>query len=306
MSDGGEGLLEALGGDARTHDRAPARSARRSRPSGACSPAGDGGPDRGRSRCPGRPAARCSPTPGATTRVRAGTAGVGQLLLAARDAGARADRRRLRRVGHHRRGRGAFEAVGSPAALAGRGARRGLRRHHAVHRRGRGVRPAEGRHPRAGGTLGRRLGSTGRRGTGGTGVDVTTVPGAGAAGGLAGGLVALGARIEPGFDLVAGLVGLAERLGGRPGRHGRGPPRPTLLPRQGARRRARRLARRTTGACPVLCIVGGADRALLRRPAGGDGDRQPERRASAGPGPAARPPALIGQVTAEALARFCP
>ncbi len=45
-----------------------------------------------------------------------------------------------------------------------------------------------------------------------TGVDVTTIAGAGAAGGLAGGLVALGARIEPGFDLVARIVHLADRL----------------------------------------------------------------------------------------------
>ena len=35
------------------------------------------------------------------------------------------------------------------------------------------------------------------------GVDVRTVPGSGAAGGLAGGLVALGGRLVPGFDLVA-------------------------------------------------------------------------------------------------------
>lgn len=35
------------------------------------------------------------------------------------------------------------------------------------------------------------------------GVDVTSLPGAGAAGGLAGGLAALGARLVPGFDVVA-------------------------------------------------------------------------------------------------------
>ncbi|WP_432545007.1 glycerate kinase [Kineococcus sp. SYSU DK002] len=35
------------------------------------------------------------------------------------------------------------------------------------------------------------------------GVDVRTVPGAGAAGGLAGGIVALGGRVEAGFDVVA-------------------------------------------------------------------------------------------------------
>ncbi|MEY3340396.1 MAG: hypothetical protein RLZZ269_307, partial [Actinomycetota bacterium] len=44
------------------------------------------------------------------------------------------------------------------------------------------------------------------------GVDVSNVPGAGAAGGLAGGLVALGATIVPGFDMVAEEVDLAERI----------------------------------------------------------------------------------------------
>src|SRR5205823_1257039 len=46
------------------------------------------------------------------------------------------------------------------------------------------------------------------------GVDVRDVPGAGAAGGLAGGLAAIGARLMPGFDLVADTVGLADRLDG--------------------------------------------------------------------------------------------
>src|SRR5271166_5060304 len=44
------------------------------------------------------------------------------------------------------------------------------------------------------------------------GVDVTQLPGSGAAGGLAGGLAALGARIVPGFDYVADLVGLDGQL----------------------------------------------------------------------------------------------
>jgi glycerate 2-kinase len=44
------------------------------------------------------------------------------------------------------------------------------------------------------------------------GVDVTTVRGAGAAGGLAGGLVALGATVVSGAQLVADAVGLASRL----------------------------------------------------------------------------------------------
>src|SRR5213078_972158 len=42
------------------------------------------------------------------------------------------------------------------------------------------------------------------------GVDVRNLAGAGAAGGLAGGLAALGARLVPGFDVVADALGLAE------------------------------------------------------------------------------------------------
>ena len=44
------------------------------------------------------------------------------------------------------------------------------------------------------------------------GVDVSLLPGAGAAGGLAGGLAALGAKLVPGFDLVAEEVLLDELL----------------------------------------------------------------------------------------------
>jgi glycerate kinase len=44
------------------------------------------------------------------------------------------------------------------------------------------------------------------------GVDVRTIPGSGAAGGLAGGLAALGAELVPGFDVVADALSLAERM----------------------------------------------------------------------------------------------
>lgn len=44
------------------------------------------------------------------------------------------------------------------------------------------------------------------------GVDVSDLSGAGAAGGLAGGLVAMGGRIEPGFDVLAEWMGLGELL----------------------------------------------------------------------------------------------
>ena len=44
------------------------------------------------------------------------------------------------------------------------------------------------------------------------GVDVRSVPGSGAAGGLAGALAALGASLVPGFDFVADTIDLAERI----------------------------------------------------------------------------------------------
>jgi glycerate 2-kinase len=47
-----------------------------------------------------------------------------------------------------------------------------------------------------------------------TGVDVTELEGSGAAGGLAGGLAALGACLEPGFDVVAHAAGLDDALDG--------------------------------------------------------------------------------------------
>jgi glycerate kinase len=43
-------------------------------------------------------------------------------------------------------------------------------------------------------------------------LDVPDIPGAGAAGGLAGGLAAAGARLTPGFDFVADRLGFDERL----------------------------------------------------------------------------------------------
>ena len=46
------------------------------------------------------------------------------------------------------------------------------------------------------------------------GVDVTTRPGSGAAGGLAGGLAARGASLVDGFDVVADEIGLRERISG--------------------------------------------------------------------------------------------
>ncbi|MCP3938699.1 MAG: glycerate kinase [Actinomycetia bacterium] len=46
------------------------------------------------------------------------------------------------------------------------------------------------------------------------GIDVASMDGSGAAGGLAGGLAAVGARLSSGFDLVADEVGLEDRIAG--------------------------------------------------------------------------------------------
>jgi glycerate 2-kinase len=98
------------------------------------------------------------------------------------------------------------------------------------------------------------------------GVDVDTMTGAGAAGGLAGGLAALGGRIAPGFDLVADLVGLPGRIAkadlvvtgeghlDAPSFHGKVPGGVLGL---------------AHGHCPVLCIVGGADAGVLADPPDG-------------------------------------
>jgi len=62
------------------------------------------------------------------------------------------------------------------------------------------------------GLLGRRLELLAQQYQARTGVDVRGLPGGGAAGGLAGGLVAIGARLEPGFDVVANAAGLDAAL----------------------------------------------------------------------------------------------
>jgi glycerate 2-kinase len=62
--------------------------------------------------------------------------------------------------------------------------------------------------------LTRRLASVARTYVERTGRDVTELDGAGAAGGLAGGLAALGARLEPGFDVIAQAAGLEDAFDG--------------------------------------------------------------------------------------------
>jgi glycerate kinase len=205
-------------------------------------------------------------------------------------------------------GRGAFDAVGSAAAL------RGIELVVAcdvttVFTDAAAVfGPQKGATPAQIAMLTGRLRELAARYRRETGMDVTTVPGAGAAGGLAGGLFALGARLEPGFNLVANLVGLADRLERAdlavtgeghldpPSFEGKVPGGVLALTRARARQ-ARPL--------PLLCIAGGAKASLLASPPVGMEVLSLTRRF--GPQRArAETVALISQVTAEALARFCP
>jgi glycerate kinase len=62
--------------------------------------------------------------------------------------------------------------------------------------------------------LTRRLAKLGEQYRARTGVDVTALTGAGAAGGLAGGLAAIGATLVPGFEAIAEAVGLEAALEG--------------------------------------------------------------------------------------------
>jgi len=88
------------------------------------------------------------------------------------------------------------------------------------------------------------------------GVDVAPLPGSGAAGGLAGGLAALGARIVPGFDLVAELVGLPGRLAAADVvMTGEGRLDATSL----AGKVVSGVLRYSPASIPVLCVVGDAD-----------------------------------------------
>jgi glycerate kinase len=300
MSDGGEGLLDALGGDRRVTTVTG--------PLGAPVAAEWGLLDGATaviemSRAAGRALVL---RPRGDDPVRAGTAGVGQLLLAARDTGARRIVVGCGGSATTDGGWDAFEAVGSPAALAGVEVVVACDVTTRFVDAARLFSPQKGASEDQVAALTARLRQVARRYRDLTGVDVTKVAGAGAAGGLAGGLLALGARIEPGFDLVAGLVGLAERLRTADlAVTGEGHLDPPSF-RGKVPGGVLGLARYRPGhPLPVLCIAGGADRSLLASPPPGMEvvsltarfGRERSRGETA---------ALIREVTAEALRRFCP
>jgi glycerate kinase len=308
MSDGGEGLLLVLGGTRQTTIVTGPLGARVEAEWRLL-----GGPAKDEpltavvemSRAAGR---ALLPRPRGDDPVRAGTTGVGELLLAARNAGARRIVIGCGGSSTTDGGLGAYEAVGSPAALEG------VELVVACDVTTRFGEAAAVFGPQKGASaaqvveLGRRLVEVAARYRQETGIDVTGVPGGGAAGGLAGGLVALGARIEPGFDFVAGLVGLGDRLERAdlaltgeghvdpPSFQGKVPGGVLGLARGGGR---------AGEPLPVLCIAGGADASVLASPpAGLDIVSLSARfgRARA----RSETVALINLVTAEWLTRFCP
>ena len=143
---------------------------------------------------------------------RATTRGTGELLVAAAAAGAR---RVLLGVGGSATtdgGRGALEAIEAAGGLGPTdvvvACDVDTRFVDAAGEFG----PQKGATPSLVVELGDRLASYAIELRDRYGVDVADLPGAGAAGGLAGGLAALGARLVPGFGVVADAVGLEERI----------------------------------------------------------------------------------------------
>ena len=89
-----------------------------------------------------------------------------------------------------------------------------MRRAHRLHRRRPGLRPAEGASAAQVELLRRRLDRLADVYLADHGVDVRVLAGAGAAGGLAGGLAVAGAALVPGFEVVAEEVGLHDLVEG--------------------------------------------------------------------------------------------
>ena len=205
LSDGGEGLLDVFGGGNRTSVvsgplGSPVEAAWRidrrtaviemARASGLVLAGGAEGND----------------------PLAATTSGTGELIAKAIEQGARTVLVGLGGSATTDGGLGAIEALGSPARLGP------VDLQVACDVRTRFVDAATVFAPQKGATpaqvrlLQARLERLAERYVAEYGVDVRDVDGTGAAGGLAGGLLAVGARLRPGFDLVAEHVDLDERL----------------------------------------------------------------------------------------------
>ncbi len=149
-------------------------------------------------------------TDGRNDPLRATTRGTGELIAAARAAGCR---RILVAVGGSATtdgGLGAVEVLGW--SLAGLEVTVACDVRTPFVEAARRYGPQKGATPAQVALLGRRLERLAELYERRTGVRVRDLPGSGAAGGLAGGLAALGARLAPGFEVVADAVGLDDAL----------------------------------------------------------------------------------------------
>jgi glycerate kinase len=307
MSDGGEGLLLAVGGTPQ-HTWVPGplgvltEAEWRLLPADGSGGAGGGGGATAvieMSRAAGR---ELLPHPRGEDPVSADTAGVGHLLLRARDAGASRIVIGCGGSATSDGGWGAVGVVGDPSVLAGIDLQVACDVTTRFVDAAAVFGPQKGASPEQIVRLTDRLRALSDRYRRDFGVDVDAIPGAGAAGGLAGGLAALGARIVPGFDLVAAMTGLAARLGTADlVVTGEG----HLDPSSFAGKVPGGVLALTAGRCPVLCIVGDADEALLRSPPPGL-----EVISLAGRFGAARARGetadLVAEVTDQVLRRPCP
>lgn len=205
LADGGEGTLDALGGANRTTT--------------VTGPLGD--PVDARWRLSGRTAviemAQASGLalvggPGGNDPLSASTYGTGELITAAVEAGAR---RVVVGLGGSATTDGGLGALRAMVPLA---RMRGIDLEVACDVRTRFLDAAEVFAPQKGATrrqvelLRRRLERLAEVYRDEHGVDVTELDGSGAAGGLAGGLAAIGARLVEGFELIAEEVGLADAV----------------------------------------------------------------------------------------------
>jgi glycerate 2-kinase len=335
MSDGGEGLLNALGGVPRhTTVTGPLGQAvdaewrllTTATTDPAAASATNAGPRTAvieMSKAAGR---ALVPHPQHENPVDADTTGVGQLLLAARDAGARRIVIGCGGSATTDGGWGAFEVVTSVASVTSQTANtplsavptqalEGIELVVACDVTTPFLQAAAVFGPQKGATeeqvarLTERLEEVAARYRTLTGVDVTSIPGGGAAGGLAGGLVALGARIEPGFDLVARIVRLADRLDNADlvitGEGHVDPPSFEGKVPGGVLHLARTRTGAHGGPIPVVCIGGAADRSVLDEPPPGievislSAEYGDDRARS-------DTLELIAEVTTRLLPRFCP
>jgi glycerate kinase len=212
MSDGGEGLLDVFGG-ANRHDTVPG-------PLGAlltaewrfdAEPADGGVPTAVIEMAQAAGLARVGGRDG-NDPLAASTRGVGELVLAALKSGAR---RLVIGCGGSATtdgGAGALEVLGQPELLAGVEVIVACDVTTSFVEAAARFAPQKGASPAQVAVLEERLRALATSYLSTFGRDVARLPGSGAAGGLAGGLAAIGGRLVSGFDLVASLVGLDAQL----------------------------------------------------------------------------------------------